>query len=591
MSDFLSSLTPTQLAAVKYIDGPSLILAGAGSGKTRVLTSKIIYLIKERQIDPYNILAITFTNKAASEMKERIAGANLKNAPWIMTFHSFCARILRIEGEHIGLKNNFVIYDEDDSISAIKRVVKQIGQQISFKPQSMLHAISEAKNENISEFDYPGLAKGFFQETVAQVYLLYQKMLRENNAVDFDDLLMLANKLFATREEVAKKYQNRFLYVLIDEYQDTNTSQYVLSKMLVKIHQNLTIVGDASQSIYSWRGADYHNLMNFKKDFPEAKIFSLEENFRSTQQILNAANFIIRENKTHPILNLYTKKTGGEKIQIFACEDEKEEAESILLLSSKRINLNEKIAILYRTNAQSRIFEEVLLKSGIPYLLFGGVKFYERREIKDLISYLRLIDNPKDGIARARIEKIGKRRADRFVSFQQTLTSPTPPTSQILQGILSATDYLSLFNPKDEDDMMRLENIKELQTVAREFPNLTEFLENIALLESTRGNKKNLIPDQSIPPLSPINPLVLMTLHSAKGLEFDTVFMVGMEEGLFPHARSLMDKYQLEEERRLCYVGITRAKRKLYLTYAKSRTYLGSYSMNERSRFLETILV
>ncbi len=599
MSGYLEKLTPEQLAAVKYIDGPSLILAGAGSGKTRVLTSKIIYLIREIKVDPYNILAITFTNKAANEMKERLLQGQLEQLPWTMTFHAFCARILRIEGEHIGLKKNFVIYDEDDALSAIKHAIKEIGN-VSFKPQSIKSAISEAKNENINEFEYPQYAKGHFQDVVANVYLLYQKSLRQNNAVDFDDLLMLVNKLFNQNLDVARKYQNRFKYILIDEYQDTNTSQYLLSKKLAALHGNICVVGDASQSIYSWRGADYHNLVNFKDDFPACKIFNLEENFRSTQVILDTANVIIHENKTHPVLHLFTKKVGGDKVQIFECVDEKEEAESVLRLALRRqkviekLNLeaDRKVAILYRTNAQSRVLEETLLKNGVPYLLFGGVKFYERREIKDLISYLRLIDNPDDEISRLRIEKIGKNRMKKFDEYREN-TKATVATIELLDGVLKSTKYFEMFNPDDEDDLQRLENIKELKTVAQQFTNLTEFLENIALLEGTRTNRKISLFDTS--PNSPTslnshNPLILMTLHAAKGLEFDTVFMVGLEEGLFPHQRSLLDKYQMEEERRLCYVGITRAKRKLYMTYAKARTFLGSYSMNEKSRFLETIL-
>jgi len=594
MTDYLDQLTTEQLQAATYVTGPSLILAGAGSGKTRVLTSKIIYLIKEKQVDPYQILAITFTNKAAREMKERVEKICPDQTPWMMTFHSFCARILRIEGEKIGLSKNFVIYDEDDAISAIKQAIKFIGENITFKPYSIKATISEAKNENINEFEYVNFARGFYQETVSNVYLLYQKTLKENNAVDFDDLLLLTNKLFSTHPEVAEKYQNRFRYVLIDEYQDTNTSQYILSKHLAKKWENITIVGDAAQSIYSWRGADFHNLMNFKEDFPASKIFNLEENFRSTKDILDAANLIIKENTSHPVLHLFTKELGGEKIQAFMCEDEKEEAESVVHLATLRQRMLEKmpdpqlkkIAILYRTNAQSRALEEALLKKSVPYQLFGGVKFYERKEIKDLISYLRLIANPKDSISRIRIEKIGKRKMKMFDDEFGGKQIEKFSTSELLEGVIKSTEYLSFFDENDEDDLTRLENIKELKTVAGQFPDLNEFLENIALLEGSKTNNK-----LSFAPIETgENPLILMTLHSAKGLEFDTVFMVGMEEGIFPHQRSLLDNQQIEEERRLCYVGITRAKRKLYFTYARSRTFLGSYSSNEKSRFLEKIL-
>jgi DNA helicase II / ATP-dependent DNA helicase PcrA len=602
MIDYLDLLTPEQRQAVEYVSGPSLILAGAGSGKTRVLTSKITYLISEKKIDPFNILAITFTNKAAREMKERVEKNCPDKTPWMMTFHSFCARLLRIEGEAVGLTKNFVIYDEDDSISAIKEAVKTLNQNITFKPKSIKETISQAKNENINEFEYVNFARGFYQETVSNVYLLYQKILRENNAVDFDDLLLLTNKLFSTHPEVAEKYQKRFKYVLIDEYQDTNTSQYILSKTLAKKWGNITIVGDAAQSIYSWRGADYHNLMNFKEDFPASKIFNLEENFRSTQEILDAANLIIKQNTSHPVLHLYTKQGSGEKIQAFMCEDEKEEADSVLLLARGRLRILEKtkpatgssIAILYRTNAQSRVLEESLLKAGMPYKLFGGVKFYERKEIKDLISYLRLIANPKDSVAKTRIDKIGKTRAKKFEEFRLNLETLYAATKQkevvtldLLEEVIKVTEYLSFFDPEDEEDISRLENIKELKTVAQQFPDLNEFLENIALLEGSRtnNNRIDMFNSETLE-----NPIILMTLHSAKGLEFDTVFMVGMEEGIFPHQRSFLDNAQMEEERRLCYVGITRARRKLYFTYAKSRTFLGSYSANEKSRFLETIL-
>lgn len=593
MQSYLDQLTPQQLTAVKYTQGPSLILAGAGSGKTRVLTSKIIYLIKEKGIDPYNILAITFTNKAANEMRERVQKICGKDTPWMMTFHAFCARILRIDGSHVGLKKNFVIYDEDDSLSCIKRCMKDLDERISFKPASLLNAISSAKNENINEFEYATLARGHFQETAANVYLLYQRKLRENSAADFDDLLMLANKLFKERAAVVEKYQQRFHYILIDEYQDTNTSQYVLTKHLSRLHQNVTVVGDAAQSIYSWRGANFRNLMAFKQDFKGAKVFNLEENFRSSQKILDAANQVIKENRSHPVLNLYTQKSGGEKIDVFACENEEDEAQIAIKLGMLRIKTGGSAAILYRTNAQSRVFEETCLKGGVPYLLFGGVKFYERREIKDLISYLRLIVNPDDEVAKLRIEKIGKHRTEKFNDFRRG--SPwRAPTIEILNQIIAVTDYLSFFNPDDEDDFARLENIEELKTVGMEHPDLNEFLETVALLEGARSNKNRLLLNNSpspIPPLPSTPPLILMTLHSAKGLEFDTVFMVGMEEGLFPHQRSLYSQDELEEERRLCYVGITRAKKKLYFTYAKTRSYLGSFSMNQKSRFLEKMMM
>lgn len=574
-------LTPAQQQAVQTTQGPLLILAGAGSGKTRVLTSKIKYLIESGCASAENIIAITFTNKAAGEMKKRVGAT----ASWIMTFHGFAARILRLEGFHINLPRNFVIYDEGDSEAAMKQAIKSMGQPCSFTISSLRSAISSAKNEGFESATYAQFAKGFFEKTVAQVFLQYENILKANNAVDFDDLLLLANKLFHDCPAVKEHYQNQFRYVLVDEYQDTNSAQYLLSRTLAGKWGNICVVGDPAQNIYSWRGADFRNLINFQKDFPKVKIFNLEENFRSSQKILDCANLIIKDNSSHPVLNLFTKKNGGEKIEIAECDTEKEEAQTILRWHNTRPL--EQLAVLYRTNAQSRPIEELLIKKSIPYVLWGGVKFYERREIKDLIAYLRLLQNPADSVSRARIEKIGKTRTQNFDrAIQSYLDNPDKiPTLDLLNQILEATSYLNLFKPEKEEDLDRISNINELKSVAREFPVLSDFLENTALLESGRSKNQLLLATRE----DDSNPIILMTLHAAKGLEFDMVVITGMEEGIFPHERSLWSKDELEEERRLCYVGITRAKKKLCFTWCRNRMFQGTKSFGEKSRFLAKI--
>lgn len=588
--NLLKDLNTKQQEAVMHTDGPMVILAGAGSGKTRVLTYKVLYLITEKHVTPEHILMVTFTNKAASEMKERVLTMS-RERPTIATFHSLCAKILRIEGKHIGLSPQFVIYDTQDQTDAIKEAMKRLGISFKdYKPSSVLATISQAKNELISEEKYKEYARGTFQEVVAKTYNVYEKILRENDAVDFDDLILKTVMLLSENPLILEKYQNRFRYILVDEYQDTNHSQYQLTKMLSRKRQNICIVGDFSQSIYSWRGADYRNLSRFRQDFPKANVFSLSQNYRSSQNILDAASSVISHNTTHPVLQLWTDKGKGEDITIYETRNGYDEAEFILqqILQRKYYhNQNhtfslKDIAVLYRTNAQSRVIEEVFLHQGVPYVLIGGTRFYERKEIKDLLSYLRLLENPKDSVSRARIEKLGKTRFQKFLTYQQSFDrSLNLPTLEILDGVIRATDYLSMYNERDEEDKQRLENIKELRSVAIEFPSLSEFLENVALVEQeympdhpleTSGKKQDAI--------------TLMTLHAAKGLEFPVVFMVGMEEGLFPHSRSLMDRNELEEERRLCYVGMTRAKEKLYLTYARRRLYFGQRSSNILSRFL-----
>ena len=633
-SNLLADLNPVQQRAVKHTEGPTLILAGAGSGKTRVLTYKVAYLIKEKGISPENILMVTFTNKAADEMKGRVLKlleqATKNNLPTMGTFHSFCARILRKEGHHIGLSPGFSIYDEGDSLDAIKEALKNLDlSSQKNSPTGIRNTISGAKNEMLSALEYPTYARGYYQETVAKIYLEYQKILEKNQAVDFDDLLLLTVKLFQNHPEVLSRYQIQFRYILIDEYQDTNAVQYLLSKLLANRYKNICVVGDASQSIYSFRGADFRNIVNFQKDYPQTKVFNLEQNYRSTQNILDAAHAIISKNKSHPILKLWTDKDGGEKIEVVEVRNEVEEALFILdviaseakqsslvdnptrIASSKTprndgLPILSNYAILYRTNAQSRSLEEQFLKTGIPYQLIGGISFYNRKEIKDILSYLRLLQNPTDSVSLKRAEKIGKGRLAKIMEISLSLRgaseasdvaiytnqdshAPTMAglgmtTIELLDLILQKTSYLAYLDDSTEEGKMRVENVKELRSVAEEFPDLTQFLEQVALVENGNlPNHKRKTEDNKH------GAVTLMTLHAAKGLEFPVVFMIGMEEGLFPHSRSMLDVNELEEERRLCYVGITRAKEKLYLTFTRQRLYFGQRTNNLVSRFLADI--
>ncbi|MDP3955534.1 MAG: UvrD-helicase domain-containing protein [bacterium] len=607
----LSQLNEDQQEAVTHQGSPLLILAGAGSGKTRVITYRIAHLILEHKVDPVNILALTFTNKAAGEMKERIekilnshpqdlshspppclADRRATLTPFAGTFHSFCAKILRKHGHHIDIANTFLIYDEDDQIETIKVVMtKHNISPKEFKPASILATISQAKNEIISALEYPQYAHGHFQETVALVYFGYQKILKESQALDFDDLIMETIKLFRSTPEVIKYYQNLFQHILVDEWQDTNKAQYLLIHLLTKKHRNLCVVGDASQSIYGWRGADFRNIMSLQKDFSEIKTINLEQNYRSTQKILDAAYSVIINNRSHPILKLWTANEGGEKLTLYEARSETDEAQFIVqtiqnyMLTPKGYPLAS-FVVLYRTNAQSRVIEEAFLHAGLPYVLVGGVKFYARKEIKDVLSYLRLLSNPKDSVSQKRLEKLGKGRLQKFFEFAQKTEIKNLSTIEIMDQVLAASDYFSLYDQEDEEDLMRLENIKELRSVATEFPNLCEFLENVALVQ------QDILPNQqsiSQPTNSRPSAVTLMTMHAAKGLEFPVVFMVGMEEGLFPHSRSLLEKSAIEEERRLCYVGITRAMKHLFLSYASRRLYFGQRSSNMVSRFISEI--
>lgn len=613
--NILDDLNPTQKEAVKYIEGPTLILAGAGSGKTRVLTYKVAYLISEKKVPPENILCLTFTNKAAGEMMERInhlISTTKEHHPMMGTFHSFCARILRREGKVLGLPPSFAIYDESDALDAIREAMHNLNLPVQkTSPSAVRATISSAKNELISATEYPQYARGYFQETVAKIYLEYQKILERNQALDFDDLLLKTIRLFQAEPAILTRYQIQFQYILIDEYQDTNPAQYLISKYLANRHKNICVVGDASQSIYSFRGADFRNIVNFQKDYPNTKVFNLEQNYRSTQIILDAAHAVISKNRSHPILKLWTENTGGEKIEVFEARNEVEEANFIIekikeaawgdgkegswrtptaSKTSKDVRRDtlpagpqlSNFAVLYRTNAQSRSLEEQFLKKGLPYRLYGGVGFYQRKEIKDILSYLRLLQNPKDSVSAKRAEKIGKGRLARLTELyhEVSVNIESYSTSDLLDLILTRTGYLAYLDDRTEVGKNRIENVKELRSVAEQFPNLVDFLENVALVENSYAPPGKEEQKEAV---------TLMTMHSAKGLEFPVVFMVGMEEGLFPHSRAMLSSAELEEERRLCYVGVTRAKQKLYLTYSRQRLYFGQRTNNLVSRFLSDI--
>jgi len=584
----LSDLNKGQREAVTYDKGPLLVLAGAGSGKTRVLTHRVAYFIYTGAVKPDNVLLLTFTNKAANEMKERVVNLIGQMPKFAGTFHSFCAKVLRIDGYQIGIPKSFLIYDEQDQKEAVKEIMKEAGISTdSVNPGSILSAISEAKNQMLTPTQYAEFAKGEFAETVFKIYLLYEKYLRETQALDFDDLLIKAVELFKKSPVTLAKWQTLLTHVFVDEWQDTNKTQYALTKLIVGKRKNITAVGDASQSIYSWRGADFRNINYLVRDFPDIKIINLEQNYRSTQNILDAANSVISKNTTHPILKLWTQNHSGEKIKLYTARNGLDEASfvvnEITKLTTERAFNYKDFVVLYRTNAQSRVLEESLLHVGIPYALVGGIRFYERKEIKDVISFLRLLSNLKEKVSLKRILKLGVRRYEKFQNFAKELGDISGySTLDLMDAVISKTEYLELYNKESEENLARLENIKELRSVATEFPNLDEFLENVSLVEQEQEiGMPTVWPGESA-----VGKITLMTLHAAKGLEFPIVFIVGMEEGLFPHSRSLFDTNQLEEERRLAYVGITRAKKLLYLSYASRRLYFGEKVSNPPSRFI-----
>ena len=585
-SDILKHLNTKQKESVVNYGGPTVILAGAGSGKTRVLVSKVIYLIKEKNISPASIVMMTFTNKAAAEMKERISRqlGGMVKLGYIGTYHSFCVRVLRIFWEPAGLDRNFIIYDDDDQKSLIKQIIQE--KKLEKKtPGYFLYYISLAKNQMIRPEKFLENFKFHQSALVADVYYHYQKRLEKNRGVDFDDLLIKAVYLLQKKDDVLDYYHNKYKYFLVDEFQDTNYVQYLLTKLLAERSKNITVVGDFSQSIYSWRGADITNLKKFESDFKGTKTFYLEENYRSTQNILDFAFNVISKNSTHPILHLFTDNKKGEEVVLYQADNEQAEAvyaaeEIVRLNNGASLSDPPTFAILYRTNAQSRVLEEVFLHYGIPYILVGGTRFYERKEIKDILAYLKLLINPNESVSLERIKKLGKRRFEKFKVFYEEMKDKleTVSTEEIMEKLFNKVNYLEFYDTEDEEDFGRLENIKELKSVALNFPKLMDFLEQVALVESEYSEHEKKTKGSS--------QLVLMTLHQAKGLEFDHVFIVGVEEGLLPHSRSIDDQFQLEEERRLFYVGITRAKKSLYITNTRKRFIFGSQGYSTPSRFI-----
>ncbi|WP_302680868.1 DNA helicase PcrA [uncultured Megasphaera sp.] len=634
MNPIFDTLNDRQCEAVKHTEGPLLITAGAGSGKTKVLTCRIAHLL-ELGVAPYRILAITFTNKAAKEMKERVT--NLVGAQadsiWLSTFHSFCAKLLRfeIDGFH-GYTRNFTIYDSSDQLVLVKDCLKKLNlDDKQFTPRSVLGTISSAKNVLMDAKAFAAKASDFYEQKVADVYALYQEKLRENNAVDFDDLLFLAVRLLQENEEVREKYQSRFQYILVDEYQDTNHAQYALTKILAARWRNICVVGDADQSIYAWRGADIRNIIDFTRDYPDAASIKLEQNYRSTKTILHAANAVIDNNESRPKKTLWTENPTGNKIIHYQAQTEHDEADYIAGVIYNRHEISHEpygdMAILFRTNAQSRVLEEKLMRYAIPYTMVGGTEFYDRKEIKDVLAYLRLLYNPEDSLSLTRIINVPKRNIGattmehvaayaeaQGISLFEALSSTDeiPVTKRakaslenfaamifdllndiegkdvlsLIETVIKQTGYGDMLDKEAEHDPQgesRKENVGEFLSVAKDYMdsnpegNLQDFLENVALVSDVDDFESS---DSKV---------TLMTLHAAKGLEFPVVFLTGLDEGLFPHSRTLMDPAQVEEERRLAYVGITRAERQLYVTNAVTRTMYGRISAYMPSRFLAEI--
>lgn len=634
MNPIFDTLNDRQCEAVKHTEGPLLITAGAGSGKTKVLTCRIAHLL-ELGVAPYRILAITFTNKAAKEMKERVT--NLVGAQadsiWLSTFHSFCAKLLRFEvdGFH-GYTRNFTIYDSSDQLVLVKDCLKKLNlDDKQFTPRSVLGTISSAKNVLMDAKAFAAKAYDFYEQKVADVYAMYQEKLRENNAVDFDDLLFLAVRLLQENEEVREKYQSRFQYILVDEYQDTNHAQYALTKILAARWRNICVVGDADQSIYAWRGADIRNIIDFTRDYPDAASIKLEQNYRSTKTILHAANAVIDNNESRPKKTLWTENPTGNKIIHYQAQTEHDEADYIAGVIYNRHEISHEpygdMAILFRTNAQSRVLEGKLMRYAIPYTMVGGTKFYDRKEIKDVLAYLRLLYNPEDSLSLTRIINVPKRNIGattmehvaayaeaQGISLFEALSSTDeiPVTKRakaslenfaamifdllndiegkdvlsLIETVIKQTGYGDMLDKEAEHDPQgesRKENVGEFLSVAKDYMdsnpegNLQDFLENVALVSDVDDFESS---DSKV---------TLMTLHAAKGLEFPVVFLTGLDEGLFPHSRTLMDPAQVEEERRLAYVGITRAERQLYVTNAVTRTMYGRISAYMPSRFLAEI--
>jgi DNA helicase-2/ATP-dependent DNA helicase PcrA len=635
-TDLLVGLNPVQREAVAHESGPLLVVAGAGSGKTKVLTHRIAYLIRERKVSPFAILAITFTNKAAGEMKERVGalvGERLGRAMWVMTFHSACSRILRADGVRLGFTSSFTIYDDADAERLIAYCLKDLdADPRRFPPRQVKNAIGKAKDRLIDEEMYAeGAGRNPYERTIAEIYALYQSRMRQANAMDFDDMIMNTVHLFRLYEDVLEEYRDRFRHILIDEFQDTNHAQYVLAKQLASRDRNICVVGDLDQSIYKFRGADFTNVLRFEEDFPDARVVTLEQNYRSTQTILSAANAVIENNLMRKPKSLWTEMAGGELITRYHAENEHEEAawvaREIERLREEDARRYGDLAIFYRTNAQSRVLEEIFVRMGLPYRVVGSLKFYDRKEIKDALAYLRVLLNPADEVSLRRIINTPRRgigdqtvaALQRFADAEQISLSqaieraeentdigPRPRSaasglgatlrglremvergadpSDVLEAVLDRSGYVAeLESERSIEALGRVENLKELVGVAREFSagedagGLREFLEGVSLV----SDADELTGEEGA--------VTMMTLHIAKGLEFPVVFIVGLEDGVFPHMRSMTDPTELEEERRLAYVGITRAKERLYLTHAWSRSLYGGSNYNPPSRFLHEI--
>jgi len=574
-------LNKEQKEAVTHEEGPLLVMAGAGSGKTRVLIYRTAWLIKEKGVDPGSIALLTFTNKAAGEMKQRAekmseGGYHLGFAG---TFHTFCARMLRTWGPNVGVSRDFVIYDSDDAESLMKKIIKDMNlDPKENKPGLYLALISRMKNDLVSVIEQGETAKDVFYKQLNTIWREYQKRLTKNSALDFDDLLVKTVELLRI-ERVRKAINKQYKWILVDEYQDVNKAQFVITKLLTGKSGNITAVGDASQAIYSFRGADFRNLLLLENEYPKLRKVSLPRNYRSTQNILDAAYGVINNNKTHPVIKLSAESAQGDLVDLYEARDEKDEAKFVINSSKKIADAGNEAVILYRTNAQSRAFEDELIKRSLPYKLIGGLRFYNRAEIKDLLAYLRLVVNRDDEVSTMRVIKIGKRRYDSFVSWKDKLGSEKKEgkPAELLEEILNETKYLERFDERDEEDQARLENINELLAVSGEFADTKSFLENAALSETEDRRKQAGAK------------ITLMTIHAAKGLEYDNVFVVGLEEGLFPHSRTLMNKEEIEEERRLMYVAMTRARKKLTLSFARSRLVFGGRTTNFPSRFLSEI--
>jgi DNA helicase-2/ATP-dependent DNA helicase PcrA len=635
-SSLLDGLNPMQREAVLHAEGPVLIVAGAGSGKTRALTHRIAYLIREKGVSPYAILAITFTNKAAQEMAERVEslmGARIAKGMWILTFHSACMRILRREHQHVGLPSSFTIYDDGDTERVIAMVEKAMDiDPKRFPPRQVAAMIGQAKDVLRGPGDYAGQAGNFFEETVAGIYADYQRRLKSAGALDFDDIIMETVRLFREHPEVLEHYQERFQYVLIDEYQDTNRAQYHLVNMLAAAHRNLCVVGDADQGVYSWRGATIQNLLDFEHDYPDATVLIMDQNYRSTQAILGVANALIEHNVQRKPKSLWTDSEQGDMVVRFRADNEHEEAwfitaEIARLVETEGFRYGD-VAIFYRTNAQSRVLEDVFMKAGLNYKIIGGVRFYQRKEVKDILGYLRVVTNPNDVVSLRRVINTPKRgigdatvaaieeyardedvspmeacrMADRigvlgprakgavagFVQVIDTLVAVAGEggagAARLVEAACEASGYVAeLEEERTVEAIGRVENLKELVGVAAEYEarnpdgTVSDFLEQVSLVSEQDEY------DADDPGVT------MMTLHNAKGLEFDVVFMAGMEDGVFPHYRSMTDSGELEEERRLAYVGVTRARKRLYLTHAWSRSLFGGSNYNPPSRFLREI--